>query len=322
MAWGPVVLEAASLACYALLVEALLFGHKPSFFTLFRNVFASTAIAHVLPGGGAGGAGLGFKLLESEGVTGPSAGFALATAAIGSAISLNVMLWVSLVISIPLAGVHPIYVVAAMVGLLALLAAGALLYMFTKGEEGAVRFVRALGRRLPRLGEERLERLFRQAGASVSKLAGNRPLMRRAVTWAALNWLLDAASLWAFVAAFGHYVDPFELFAAYGIANVIGSIPVTPGGLGIIEALAATLLVGFGVTSNVATLAVLGWRLINFWAPIPIGAACYITLKVPRGAGVKAKRQALSVMAAEAKTQVAEGPLNAVDGSPGPSTVP
>ena len=89
--------------------------------------------------------------------------------------------------------------------------------------------------------------------------------------WAGLNWLLDAASLWAFVAAFGHFVDPIELFAAYGIANVLGAIPITPGGLGVIEASAGTLLVSFGVTKNVATLAVLGWRLVNFWLPIPVG---------------------------------------------------
>ena len=54
--------------------------------------------------------------------------------------------------------------------------------------------------------------------------------------WASLNWLLDAASLWCFVAAFGSFVNPAELFAAYGIANVLGVVPVTPGGLGVMTA--------------------------------------------------------------------------------------
>jgi uncharacterized protein (TIRG00374 family) len=133
----------------------------------------------------------------------------------------------------------------------------------------------------------------------VAHLTSDRSLLVRGVIWASLNWLLDAASLWAFVAAFGHYVNPFELFAAYGIANVLATVPITPGGLGIIEALTATLLVTFGLTRSVATLAVLGWRLFNFWAPIPIGAVCYISLKVPHGSGLKARRQALSTMAAE-----------------------
>ena len=132
-------------------------------------------------------------------------------------------------------------------------------------------------------------------------LAQDRAVLKRALLWAGLNWLLDAASLWSFVSAFGHFVDPIELFAAYGIANVLGAIPITPGGLGVIEASAAALLVTFGVDRHVATLAVLGWRLVNFWLPIPIGAAAYISLRVPRGSGLSAQRQALADMAAEAK---------------------
>jgi hypothetical protein len=114
------------------------------------------------------------------------------------------------------------------------------------------------------------------------------------LTWATLNWLLDAASLWCFVAAFGRFVNPVELFAAYGIANVAGALPVTPGGLGVVDSIAPLLLVSFGVTRSVATLGVLGWRLVNFWLPIPVGAIAYVSLKVPRGAGLKAMRTAVS----------------------------
>jgi uncharacterized membrane protein YbhN (UPF0104 family) len=118
------------------------------------------------------------------------------------------------------------------------------------------------------------------------------------LTWASLNWLLDAGSLWCFVAAFGRLVNPVELFAAYGIANVAGALPVTPAGLGVVDSLAPLLLVSFGVTRSVATLGVLGWRLVNFWLPIPAGAAAYVSLKVPRGAGLKAMRTAVSTMMA------------------------
>jgi hypothetical protein len=48
----------------------------------------------------------------------------------------------------------------------------------------------------------------------------------------------------------------------------------------------------------VATLGVLAWRLVNFWLPIPAGAAAYVSLKVPRGAGLKAMRAAVSTMMA------------------------
>ena len=77
------------------------------------------------------------------------------------------------------------------------------------------------------------------------------------VTWASLNWLLDAASLWCFIAAFGSFANPVGLFAAYGIANVLGAIPVSPAGLGVIDSVTPVLLVGFGLTRSVATLGVL-----------------------------------------------------------------
>ncbi len=296
-----IVLEAGSILSYSMLTRTLLPGGGPGIFTLFRIVLATTAVAHVIPGGAAGGAGVGYRLLTSKGVEGTDAGFAMATEAIGSAVVLNVMLWLALLVSIPLAGLHPIYVVTALVGLLALLGAAALAYTITRGGERALRVVRSIGQRIPRVGADRFERLVRQAGDSVVHLAQDRAVLKRALLWAGLNWLLDAASLWSFVTAFGHFVDPIELFAAYGIANVLGAIPITPGGLGVIEASAAALLVTFGVGSRIATLAVLGWRLVNFWLPIPVGAAAYISLRVPRGSGLRAQRQALADMAAEAK---------------------
>lgn len=296
-----VVLEAAAIGSYSLLTRTLLPRRKPPVFTTFRIVLSTTAIAHVVPGGAAGGAGLGYQLLTSEGVDGADAGFALATQAVGSAIVLNMMLWVALVASIPLAGLHPIYVVTALVGVVALFGAGALVYTFTRGEQRAVGVVRRVGRRIPFVGADRLEGLVHQVGRSLGDLGRDREVLKRALLWAALNWLLDAASLWSFLAALGHFVDPVELFAAYGIANVLAVIPITPGGLGVVEASAAALLVSFGLTKEVATLGVIGWRLVNYWLPIPVGAAAFLSLRVPRGSRIKTRRQALSDMAAEAK---------------------
>jgi hypothetical protein len=71
---------------------------------------------------------------------------------------------------------------------------------------------------------------------------------------------------------------------------------LTPGGLGVIDSTAPLLLVSFGVTRSVATLGVLAWRLVNFWLPIPAGAAAYVSLKVPRGGGLKAARRAVAEM--------------------------
>jgi hypothetical protein len=87
--------------------------------------------------------------------------------------------------------------------------------------------------------------------------------------------------------------------------------PVTPGGLGIIDTVTPVLLVGFGLTRSVATLGVLAWRLVNFWLPIPTGAIAYVTLKVPRGTGLRATRRAIAEVFtrnSSARHQYAEEP--------------
>ena len=55
------------------------------------------------------------------------------------------------------------------------------------------------------------------------------------------------------------------------VAAILAWIPLTPGGLGFVEVgLAATLgLAGVGAAE--ATTAVLAYRLVSFWLPIPFG---------------------------------------------------
>ena len=297
-----VVTEALSLFCYGLLTRAVLpppgpdDPPRPGLSRLFRIDLAAAAIAHVIPAGTLGSAGIGYRLFTAEGIKGNDAAVMMATKGLGSTVVLNVLLWLSLVVSIPLAGFHLIYVTVAIIGAVILLAVGALVFGITHEVGRAARILRAIGDRIPGLTGDRLEQALREAAASLSALARDRRTMFWSLTWASLNWLLDAASLWCFVAAFGRFVNPVELFAAYGIANVAGALPVTPAGLGVIDSVAPLLLVSFGVTRGVATLGVLGWRLVNFWLPIPAGAAAYISLKVPRGAGLKAMRAAVSTM--------------------------
>ena len=297
-----VVLEGLSLFCYGLLTRVLLPPEgRPSLSRLFRIDLTAAAIAHVIPAGSLGSAGVGYRLFTAEGIKGNEAAVMMATKGLGSTMVLNALLWLSLVISIPLAGFHPIYVTVAVIGAVLLLTAATLVFGVTHQSERASRILRAVGNRVPGLTGDRLEQGIREAGTSLTALGRDRRTLAWSLTWAALNWLLDAASLWCFVAAFGHLTDPVELFAAYGIANVAGALPVTPGGLGVIDSVAPLLLVSFGVTRGVATLGVLSWRLVNFWLPIPAGAVAYASLKVPRGSGVKAWRAAVSAMMTSAR---------------------
>ncbi len=289
-------LEAGALVAYGRLTRSVLPEDGPGFFKVLRIDLSSLAVSHVIPGGTAGGTGLAYRLLTSNGVSGADAGFALATQGIGSAAVLNAMLWIALVISIPLHGFNSAYVTVAVVGAVLLAALGVLVLGLTRGEAHAARVLRAAARRLPRVTEDQMEKLVQRLANRLRTLGSDRHLLREAVSWAAANWLLDAASLWAFLAAFGHLTRPIDLFVAYGVANVLAAVPLTPGGLGIVEAVAATSLTGFGVPAAVAWLGVISWRLFNVWIAFRVGAGAYLSLRVRRGAGLKERRDALGGM--------------------------
>jgi len=289
-------LEAGALLAYGRLTRSVLPKGGPSFSKVVRIDLSTLAVSHVIPGGTAGGTGLGYRLLTSNGVAGPDAGFALATQGIGSAVVLNAMLWGALVISIPLHGFNSAYVTVALVGTVLIAALATLVLSLTRGEQHATRALQALARRTPWVTEEQVQKLVQRLATRLRTLGSDRRLLRAAVSWAAANWLLDAASLWAFVAAYGHITSPIDLFVAYGVANILAAVPLTPGGLGIIEAVAATSLIGFGVPAGIAWLGVISWRLFNFWLPIPVGAAAYLSLRVEHGAGLRERRHALEDM--------------------------
>jgi uncharacterized protein (TIRG00374 family) len=292
-----VVMEIVSLFCYAVLTKVLLPpGRKPSLSRLFRIDLSAAAVAHVIPAGTVGTAALGFRLFTNEGISGNDAAVMMAAKGLGSTVVLNVLLWLSLVVSIPLAGFRPIYGTVAIIGTIVLLGVGALVFGVTRGVGTASRVLHAVGDKLPFVSGERIEQAIQEAARTLSNLGRDKRVLFWALTWAALNWLLDAASLWCFIAAFGQLVNPIELFAAYGIANVAGVLPITPGGLGVVDSVAPLLLVGFGVTRSVATLGVIGWRLVNFWLPIPAGAASYVSLKVEFRSGWSSFRSAVASM--------------------------
>ena len=274
-------LEIGAWLSYTRLTRAVLPARTQiGFFTLLRIQMTTLSVSHCTPGGTATGAALGYRLMTHAGVAGRDVGFALATQGIGSAVVLNLILWVALIVSIPVWGVSAVYLLAAIVGVLLLFASAGLLYFFTRGGERVGATLEKAGSRFPFVDGPALRRSFEDVAGQLKRLAGDRGLLVRATGWAAANWLLDAASLEVFVGAFGKWVNPDGLLVAYGLANVLAVIPITPGGLGVVEATLTSLLVGFDTSRGVATLGVLTYRLINFWLPIPIGGVTYLSLQV------------------------------------------
>ena len=283
-------LEIGAWLSYTLLTKAVLPPRTPiRFFTLLRIQMTTLSVSHCTPGGTATGAALGYRLMTQAGIPGRDVGFALATQGIGSAVVLNVILWIALIVSIPVWGVSAVYLLAAIVGVLLLIASAALLFFFTRGGERVGAALERAGSRLPFVDGVALRRSFADIAGQLHRLATDRAVLTRAIGWAAANWLFDAASLEVFVGAFGKWVNPDGLLVAYGLANVLAVIPITPGGLGVVEATLTSLLVGFGTARGVATLGVVAYRLINFWLPIPIGGVTYVSLQVERNGGSRTR---------------------------------
>lgn len=63
-----------------------------------------------------------------------------------------------------------------------------------------------------------------------------------------------------------------ELFAAFSVALVLTAFPITPGGLGTVDAALIALLIAFGVDSSTAVAADLLWRLGWFLPQLLVGA--------------------------------------------------
>ena len=275
-------LETAALLAYAELSRTVLAPDSPARSVQLRVNMSSLALSHVVPGGTAPGGALAYRLLTDEGVSGSVAAFGLASQGIGSAVVLNLIFWLALVVSIPLSGYNRLYGFAALAGTFLLLAFFGTVALVTRGQRHADAWLRKVAARVPFTTPDGVSRMLQNVADRITLLVTNRRLRDAALTWAAANWLLDAASLWVFLWAFGSVVSPIDLLVAYGLANVLAVIPITPGGLGVVEGVLIPTLVGFRVPPAIATVGVLSWRLVNFWLPIPVGGGCYLSLKLRR----------------------------------------
>ena len=274
-------LEIVALLCYSMMTRAALgpVGHHLSVLHLFRIQLSTRALSSLVPGGSAAGSALGFRLMVASGVPGPDAGFALATAGLTSAVVLNFILWGGLIVSIPLRGVNPVYGTAAIAGIILMGIAVAIIFGLIEGQERSEKLLRSIARRL-HLNEERAGEAVRHIGGRMKELAGDKAMLRRLVGWAAANWLIDAAALWVFLRAFGGSLTFDGLIVAFGLANVLAAIPLTPGGLGVVEGIYVPVLVGFGLTRATAVVGVVSYRVAQFWLPILIGGLTYLSLRI------------------------------------------
>jgi glycosyltransferase 2 family protein len=258
---------------------------------MLRLTVTGYGAAHVLPGGGAAAATVTYGVLRREGLDPEKLGLALAAVSVLVYGALGVLFSGSLLYMLldrdlgPADTVASVFFLALTVGVV--LGAYAVYRRPTlaknvaeKGARLAGRLLRGEGLRrrvgawparlVSRLGEE-----FRAARRQLARRSGETPKL----TGLALGyWAFDALCLILMFAALGVAADPLMLLVAYGVATAIAAIPLTPGGIGVFEVTMLATLALLGVGSE-AAIPILGYRLFNFWLPIPLAAVFYPTLR-------------------------------------------
>lgn len=95
-------------------------------------------------------------------------------------------------------------------------------------------------------------------------------------------WTFDFLCLVASLRAVGANVPWHGVLLAYGAAQIVASIPIVPGGLGLVEGSLAVILVAYGVGHVGAVSGALLWRFVTYWLMIATGWAALGVLEYLR----------------------------------------
>jgi uncharacterized protein (TIRG00374 family) len=265
------VLQAAVLFCmWALQKVALrLRRWRP----VIASQLAGNALSKVAPGGGATGAALQYRMLVEDGVD-RSRAVAGLTAANLLAFAFVTALPVLAIPALLRGGVDRSLLAAAglALGLLVILSVlGVVLLAHDRPLAWIGRSIARVRNRLrrdcpPLTGLD--ARLLRERDRILSTLG---PRWKRALVATAGRWAFDYGTLLAALAAVGSYPRPGLVLLAFTAAQVLAQIPVTPGGLGFVEAGLTGMLALAGVSPGDAVLATFAYRLFSYWLPLPFG---------------------------------------------------
>jgi uncharacterized protein (TIRG00374 family) len=277
-AWLVVIVacEALSFASAILLQRVAL--RTDAVFAVATSQLAGNAMTQVVPGGAAAGATLQLRMLAQSGadtataISGFTAFSLLQTASI---LFLPVLTLPTILLGAPVNRGLAQTAFLGIAGFVVVAGFGAMLLTTDGLLRGIGRFVeivrnRILRNRHPLAGLP--ERLVRERD-SIRAVLGNR--WRIALTATACRLGFDFLALFAALAAVGSLPRPSLALLAYTAASLLAMIPITPGGLGLVEAGLTGALALAGVKPAQAVLATLLYRLASYWIPIVAGPIAY-----------------------------------------------
>jgi putative heme transporter len=257
----------------------------------FRQAFvvtqASTASTYVAPGGAAVGMALSFAMLRAWGFAGSAVGLAVAVTGVWNQLAMLAFPTVALVLLTLTGDGHAALDTIAYLGLAILVVVVAAV----AAGLSTPRVARWIGDLAARIASRGL-RLVRRGpvtwdGESFVRFRNrtNELLERR---WHVLTLTTLAGHLTVFLLLLvtlralhvsADDVSAVEAFAAWSLVRLLGSIPITPGGLGVVELGLTTALVGFGGDQPEVVAAVLVYRALTVLPTLVIGLVTGATWK-------------------------------------------
>jgi uncharacterized protein (TIRG00374 family) len=234
---------------------------------------ASNALSNIAPGGGPVGAALQYRIFVAAG---------LPRRTVVSALTAVNLLVFAIVLGLPVLAVPAVLTrpvnrdllraAATAVIVFALLVAGFALLMNTDTPlarvGGLVQTARNRLRRHATPITDLPQRLLAARDRITSVLESR---WKRALTDAVGRWLLDFMTLQVALAALGASPGAGLALMAFCAAKALANIPLTPGGLGFVEAGMTALLTLAGVNPGDAVIATFAYRLFSYWLPLPFG---------------------------------------------------
>jgi len=279
-----VALQVAHFTCTIALQRIAL--RTKAWFSVTTSQLSGNAISLIVPGGAAFGAATQFRMLAEAG-NDPATAVAGLTAfsllGIGGLLALPIFVLPAIIAGTPIAnGLEH----AALLGLVAFVlfaAFSAAVLMLDGPLQWAGRVIQA--------AMNRMKRKSTPMTGLPDRLVFERNRIRRVLgrRWKAATLLstgrlaFDFGTLLACVRATGVKPNPSLVLLAYAVAGLLALIPLTPGGLGIVEAGLSALLILAGVPGVDAVVATLAYRIISYWLPIAVGPFAYFAFRLRYG---------------------------------------
>jgi uncharacterized protein (TIRG00374 family) len=268
--------EIASYGCMWLLIGLCLASRR--YFAIGTAQVVGNSVSKIVPGGSPMGAAMQYRMLVGAGMDAARIGTGTAAASLINVATLFALPVLAIPAIIGGVAVDQGLARAAWLGValfVLLIGGGAVLLLFDRPIGGVARTIErvhnVLVRRRPpmtglaaRLTDER---------DSVRATLGRR--WGQAILRSAGNVVFDYLALLAALVAAGSRPRASLVLLAYVASVVLGMIPLTPGGLGFVEAGLAAMLILAGVPAPAATLATLAYRLVSYWLPIAAGPVAF-----------------------------------------------